>query len=70
MIYYANDLDVINKFSSISSTATGMNIVAGAQGQGPRQSWIKITTMSASEIREHMGKDDEFNPKTSYLLVK
>jgi hypothetical protein len=45
-----------------------MNIFAGVdQGQGAWRSWIKITTMSASEIRERMGKDDDFNPKTSYI---
>jgi hypothetical protein len=46
-----------------------MNTMAGAdQGQGVWQSWIKITGMSASEIRERMGKDDDFDPKTIYLI--
>jgi hypothetical protein len=72
LVDYTNDLDVINRFSSISSaTNGGMNIVAGAdQGQGAWRSWIKITTMSASEIRERMGKDEDFDPKNSYIITQ
>jgi hypothetical protein len=69
LIDFTNDLDVINRFSSICLATNGMNIIAGAdQGQGAWRSWIKIATMSASEIRERMEKDDDFAPKTSFII--
>jgi hypothetical protein len=68
LIDYTNDLDVISRFSSLCTTE-GMNIIAGAdQGQGAWRSWLKISTMSANEIRERMGKDVDFDPKTSYII--
>ncbi len=48
-----------------------MTIIVGAdQGQGAWRSWLKINTMSAKEIREQMGKDDLYDPKTSYLITQ
>jgi Fe-S cluster biosynthesis and repair protein YggX len=63
IIDYTNDLDVIIRFSSLCTTV-GMNIIAGAdQGQGAWRSWVKISTMSANEIREQMGKMMTLTPR-------
>ncbi len=58
---------ITTRLGSICNTTC--TIVAGAdQGQGAWRSWIKIHTMSGPEIRKRMAADEEFNPKTSYIL--
>ena len=53
-----------------SSLASGhCSLVAGAdQGQGAWRSWIKIVTYGGKEIRECLGKDMSFDPKTTYII--
>jgi hypothetical protein len=46
-----------------------LTIVAGVdQGQGAWHSWIKTNTMSGDEICDRMGKEDNFDPKSAYII--
>ena len=64
------DLNVVtNKLSSLASS--GCTVVAGAdQGQGAWRSWIKISTMSGAEIRNKMSTEDDFDPKSCYIIAQ
>jgi hypothetical protein len=58
--------------TSLSSICqTTCTIVSGAdQSQGSWQSCIKIATKSGLKIRERMATEQDFDPKTSYIVSK
>jgi hypothetical protein len=64
------ELNVVSNKLSLLATS-GCTLVAGAdQGQGAWHSWIKITTMSGSEIRNKMASDENFDPKNCYSIAQ
>lgn len=67
-----SDSDLISSnCSSILSVTNGCNLVAGAdQGQGAWRSWIKISIMSAEDVRERMARDENFDAKKSYSTAQ
>jgi len=40
-------------------------VVGASQGQGAWGSWLKISTMSGSEIQQKMASDDTYDPRNS-----
>jgi hypothetical protein len=49
----------------------GCTLVSGAdQGQGAWCSWMKISTMSSTEVRNAMAIDPSFDPKKCYLIAQ
>jgi hypothetical protein len=68
-----NLLDYTNSnepFSRLSSTCnSSCTIVAGAdQGQGAWRSWIKIKSGSGEKVWQTMATDQNYDPKSSYLI--
>lgn len=56
----------------VSTLTSGTcTLVAGAdQGQGAWRSWIKIYTMSGTEVRQRSESDLDFDPKSSYMIAQ
>jgi hypothetical protein len=67
LLDYSDPNLITTSLSSICQTTC--TIVAGAdQGQGSWRSWIKIATESGLKIRERMATEQNFDPKTSYIV--
>jgi hypothetical protein len=47
-----------------------MLVVGADQGQGAWHSWIKIATMSGTEIRKKIDNDASYKPKNSYIIAQ
>ena len=70
LIDYLDPNLVSTRFKSLLASGY-CTIIAGAdQGQGAWRSWIKISTMGSTEVRERSETEPDFDPKESYLIAQ